>query len=272
MPARRSALIAAAVLGIAATRVRAQDNYEIQVYGSQTVDAGRTMVELHSNFTPTGSLTTADGTYPTNHAFHETLEITHGLNDWSELGFYLFNSVRSGQGWQFVGSHIRPRVRAPESWGWPFGASLSAEVGYQREQFSPDTWSLELRPIIDKQIGRWYGSFNPTLERALKGPGTSEGLGFSPNATVGADVSKKVNLALEYYGAMGSITGFAPLAEQEHVLFAATNLDLGPDWEFNFGYGQALTGAGDRRVVKMILGRRVGHAAEKAPQAPHSPN
>jgi hypothetical protein len=29
----------------------AQDNYEIQVYGSETVPAGSTMVELHSNYT-----------------------------------------------------------------------------------------------------------------------------------------------------------------------------------------------------------------------------
>ena len=30
---------------------RAQDNYEIQVYGADTVEKGKTMVELHSNFT-----------------------------------------------------------------------------------------------------------------------------------------------------------------------------------------------------------------------------
>ena len=29
----------------------AQDNYEIQVYGADTVEPGSTMVELHSNFT-----------------------------------------------------------------------------------------------------------------------------------------------------------------------------------------------------------------------------
>src|SRR5947207_11497312 len=32
-------------------RLCAQDNYEIQVYGSETVPAGATMVELHSNIT-----------------------------------------------------------------------------------------------------------------------------------------------------------------------------------------------------------------------------
>ena len=34
----------------AAFAARAQDNYEIQVYGSETVEKGHTMVELHGNF------------------------------------------------------------------------------------------------------------------------------------------------------------------------------------------------------------------------------
>jgi hypothetical protein len=43
-----------------AALARAQDNYEIQVYGSDTVSPRRTMVELHSNFTADGSKTAED--------------------------------------------------------------------------------------------------------------------------------------------------------------------------------------------------------------------
>jgi len=107
----------------------AQDNYEIQVYGSETQAPHSTMVEFHSNFTFEGSKTTTDGTYATNHAFHETIEITQGFNDWFETGFYIFTSARAGQGWQYVGSHVRPRFRAPEKWHWPVGVSLSQEIG-----------------------------------------------------------------------------------------------------------------------------------------------
>ena len=83
------------------------------------------MVELHSNFTIDGSKTVQDGVFPTNHAEHETIEITHGFNDWFEVGFYIFTSERSGQGLQWVGDHIRPRVRIPKKWNWPVGLSLS---------------------------------------------------------------------------------------------------------------------------------------------------
>ena len=59
--------------------LRAQDNYEIQVYASDTVAPGKVMVELHSNFTFEGEKQTTDGVRPTEHAFHETLEITRGF-------------------------------------------------------------------------------------------------------------------------------------------------------------------------------------------------
>ena len=38
------------------------------------------MVELHSNFTVEGSKTVTDGVLPSNHAMHETLEITQGYH------------------------------------------------------------------------------------------------------------------------------------------------------------------------------------------------
>ncbi len=257
----RRALGVVAVLAAAAfaSPAMAQDNYEIQVYGAETVARGVTMFELHSNFTIDGSkLGSSDGLSPTNHAMHETLEITHGLNDWSEIGFYWFTSVPAGQSWQWVGSHIRPRFRIPESWGWPVGVSISQEVGYTKASFTGDTWTYELRPIIDKQMGPWYWSINPALEKSLRGPTANQAFAFSPNVDVGYDVTKRVNLSLEYYGAMGPINQFDPLKEQQHQIFLATNLDFGPDWEFNLGYGTTLTAGGDKKLLKMILGRRVG--------------
>ena len=71
----------------------AQGNFEIQVYGSETVEPGTTMVELHSNVAIKGTTTKEDGIFPTQHAAHETIEITHGFTPWFETGFYLFTSI-----------------------------------------------------------------------------------------------------------------------------------------------------------------------------------
>jgi len=220
---------------------RAQDNYEIQVYGSETVAPGRTMVELHNNYTISGSKDRMGSLLPTDGAWHETVEITQGWTSWFETGFYIFTSVPRNTGWNWVGDHIRPRVRAPESWGWPFGASLSMEFGYQRPAFSQDTWTLEIRPIIDKQLGPWYLAFNPTFDRSFHGPGVTQDISFSPNFKVGYDLTKRINAGVEYYGSLGPVTGLDPLQDQQQQIIPAIDLNLGPNWEFNFGIGVGLT-------------------------------
>ena len=247
-----------ALLAFCAGVACAQGSYEIQVYGSDLVDPGATMVELHSNFTFEGVKAVVDGMYPTSHQLHETVEITHGFNDWFELGFYVFTSADDRVGWQWVGDHIRPRVRVPEDWKWPVGVSLSLEAGYQRAVYSPDTWTMEIRPIVDKTLGKLYLCFNPTLDRSFHGPSVPEGLVFSPNVKVGYDVTKVVNAGFEYYGSVGPVTGFDPLRDQQQQIFAVTDLNFSKDWEFNFGVGMGLTGGSDHILVKMIIGRRFG--------------
>ena len=235
---------------------QAQDNYEIQVYGSETVAPRSTMVEIHSNFTVEGSKTVQDGMLPTNHAMHETLEVTQGIKDWAEVGFYVFSSIQPDGGWQWVGDHIRPRVRIPEGWHWPVGVSLSMEVGYQRPEFSPDTWTWEIRPIVDKKVGRWYWSINPTLDRSFHGPSVNQGVEFSPNAKVSYDLTKKIAGGLEYYATYGPLSGFDPLREQQQQFFPVIDVDFAPQWEFNFGVGLGATRATDHLIVKCIVGRR----------------
>jgi len=241
-------VLAAAALG--------QDNYEIQVYPADTVEPRSTMVELHSNFTIDGRKTVEDGVLPTNHALHETLEITHGFNSWFETGFYIFSSIQPDGGWQFVGSHIRPRVRVPEKWHWPVGVSVSTEFGYVRPSFSADTWTWEIRPIVDKTLGRWYLAFNPALEKSFRGPAQKSGMEFAPAFKFSYDVFKKASVGLEYYGGLGPIGNFDPLREQEQQIVPSIDLDLGPNWEFNAGVGVGTTRSTDRLLLKMILGYR----------------
>jgi hypothetical protein len=62
--------------------------------------------------------------------------------------------IQPGEGWEWMGDHIRPRVAVPADWHWLVGLSLSREIGYQRRSCSEDEWTWELRPIIDKQWGR----------------------------------------------------------------------------------------------------------------------
>ena len=252
----RHFIAATILLASCAAGLRAQGNYEVQVYGSDLVPPHVTMVELHSNFTVSGTKGVEGGVLPTNHAEHETVEITHGFNDWFECGLYIFTSIQPDYGWVYVGSHIRPRFTVPERYHLPVGLSISNEIGWQRPNISPDTWTWEMRPIVDKKIDRWYLAFNPSLDRSFHGPAEKNGFEFSPNAKFSFDVTKKVAVGMEYYAAYGSITGFDPLRDQEQQFLPAVDIDFGKNWEFNFGVGIGVTQATDHLLVKAILGYR----------------
>jgi hypothetical protein len=115
---------------------------------------------------------------------------------------------------------------------------------------------MELRPIIDKQIKRWYLSFNPTVDKSFKGANSNKGWEFSPNFKVGYDFTKKINAGVEYYGVLGPISGFDPVKDQEQQIVPAIDLNLSPQWEFNFGVGVGVTRGTDHLLAKMIIGRR----------------
>ena len=266
-PIRRALFIFSFGL-LCAIAAAAQDNYEIQVYAADTVEPRATMVELHSNFTFQGRKNFEDGVAPTNHALHETLEITHGWNKWFETGFYVFTAAEPHEGWQYVGSHIRPRVRVPEEWHWPVGISVSTEFGYVRPLYSADTWTWEIRPIVDKKIGKVYLGFNPAFEKSFRGPAQNTGWAFAPGAKFSYDIPfscargaggghcKTASVGFEYYGGLGPVGNFDPLSEQEHQVFAAVDLDVSPKWEINFGPGWGGTRSTDHFLFKTIVGYR----------------
>ena len=242
---------------LAAAGGYAQDNYEIQVYGSQTQLPGSTMFELHSNYTFNGAKNVSDGVLPSNHALHETLEITTGISSIFEIGVYLFTAYIPGHGYQVVGSHLRPRIMAPASWKLPVGLSLSTEIGYQKPDFSSSTWSIELRPIIDKQWNKWYASFNPTLGISLKSSYEKSTPTFEPNLKVYYNLFRNAGIGIEYYGDIGYVNSLEKFPEQSDALFISYDMLNNAKWEFNMGAGFGLTSATDRFVFKVIIGRRV---------------
>jgi len=249
-------LTALIILSLIGKIASAQDNYEIQVYGSETMTKKYTMVELHSNFTGNGTTLIDKGVRPTNQVVHETIEITHGWNDWLETGFYFFNSFGSDNRTAYVGSHIRPRVMLPTKYHFPVGLSLSMEVGYQKLQFSEDDWSIEIRPIIDKKINKLYLCFNPVFDKSIHGANASSGYDFTPNAKISYDITRIFSPGLEYYGAIGGLNNFLPKQQQQHNLFLSLDADVDPNWEINIGYGLGLNNSTDNDIFKCIVGYR----------------
>jgi hypothetical protein len=256
LPSR--ALVAAFLaVSASAARATAQDLFEIQVYPYETVAPGETMVEFHTNFIPSGTHDTADGVYANHHQFHETLEVTHGWTPYFETGFYLETAPYvPGAGAKFVGWHIRPRFRLPDSPSFPFKVSISFEYAFNQTQFDPNAQTLEVRPIFERERGRLYLSINPDLSVAVKGPEAGSAPAFEPDVKIGWGFSKEITAGVEYYAETGPVRHFEPLADQHHIVFPALDLNVSPDWELNFGVGRGLTNTTEHWIVKAIVGYR----------------
>jgi len=233
-------------------RVAAQDDYEIQVYQSETTEKGYTLFELHSNYTPVGNKQYSDKIFPSDKILHETLEITHGFSDIFELGVYFFNAIGSNGRSGYGGSHIRPRIRAPESWNLPVGLSLGSEIGYQRIGFFNNHWLFEIHPIIDKEFGRFCIAINPTFDWNID---KSNDFEFNPCLMTSYKINKKADLRLEWYSGYGPVQNIVPWEQQHQVLFVATDIDFGNNWEFNAGIGRGLNSTTDPWIIKCIVGR-----------------
>jgi len=226
----------------------AQDAGEIQVYGSATIPKYTTMIELHSNYTITGPK--ANQNY---HPFLQTIEVTTGISENLELGFYIFTYNNNGK-LQYTGSHIRPRVKAPDEWHLPVGLSLSSEIGFDIDPTNNNyDWGTEIRPIIDKTIGAHYLSFNPSVGISF----TNKEYLFAPNFKYAYSATKKANLGFEYYGNTGNIFNPFKLPEQEHQLYLVLDLFIHPLYEFNLGIGKGLTDVSNGTTIKCYVGRRI---------------
>ncbi len=233
----------------------AQADNEIQVYASPTIQHKWTIFELHSNYTPKGSKYLTDP--KSAHWINETLEITHGAGKNFELGFYTFTGFAPGGGFQYLGNQIRPRVTVPEQWKWSVGASLSVEFGFFRPTDTSDFfWQGEIRPIIDKTIGNWYFAFNPNMDFVVSGD--NKGIGISPQFKTVYTIQQKLGIGIEYYGGLGNFNNILPAKMQEHIIGPMIDLYVDPRWEVNAGMLFGLTKNSNQRIVKLLLGRRIG--------------
>jgi hypothetical protein len=107
---------------------------------------------------------------PTNHAEHETIEITQGINDWSEVGFYIFTSEQSG-----LGRAVGRRPHPP-----PCPRAGKVALAGRRQPLHRSR--LPARSLLARHLdlgdsphrrqttGRWYFAVNPALERTWHGP------------------------------------------------------------------------------------------------------
>jgi hypothetical protein len=226
--------------------IYAQDSFEVQVYESDLVPVNHYELDMHNIFVERGS-TQWDGTVaPSNQQEHLAFEFTRGVTNYFEMGSYLLFANRQGEREEFAGFRLRPRVKAPDAWNLPVGLSLSAEIGFPQLQYEPNHVTLEIRPIIDKSIGRWKFDINPIMTFAFNGPEASQGMGLEPEGMIAYEIiPDQFRFMLEYYSALGPARHLLPTDEQVHLLYPKIEYAFSDVFVVNAGFGEGLTRASD---------------------------
>lgn len=232
-----------------ATYGRAQDPFEIHVYEYEPMPLGAYSLEAHLNFDPQGTTEREGRLLPTRRQTHLTLEPTFGISKTFAVGFMFLNAWEPGYNPQFAGWRVLPHFYAPESWHLPFRLGLVSEFSFQSGRYEENTRRVEIRPILDRQLGRWQLVFNPVFERALHGPGTAHGWNFEPAGLLRRK-HKHFSPSVEYYGEIESITSRPHAQPEVHQIFVGGDWEADESFIINFGAGFDLGGRGPGIVAK----------------------
>jgi hypothetical protein len=193
-----------ALLFLTAT-VRAQDDFEIQVYDYEITEKNHGSFELHLN-------AFADGTS------HFTLEPHMGLLTWLEAGAYFETQLNPDGSFHYGGVKLRLKGRVPRRL---HGFGLALNVEWSSE---PSGMGGELRPIVDFEWKRLYLSVNPIVTFS------GEGVDFEPAVKIAIRVVKPLALGAEYYGTVTA--GIQRLFGVLDAVYGKIGLNLGAGYSW----------------------------------------
>jgi hypothetical protein len=230
------------------------DPWEFEVYPYQTLERG--MVELESLNSVvakghrSGDSGTSGGTLPSQSMWRTAFELTYGLTDRIETAAYLNLAKASGHGLQYAGSKFRLRGGLFDQGRLPLDLGWYMELDSHRvPNFDDQKLELELRPIIQRDVGNFSIMLNPIFEKVLDGHDRHKGFEFGYAAGIYYRWISSLSPGIEFYGGIGNIDGTDP-AKQQHYIFPVIRGALSHGIEYQFGAGFGLTRGSDPVILK----------------------
>jgi hypothetical protein len=231
------------------------DPWEFENYPYATLSRG--MVELETdnavvaNGHNHGGNGTARGTFPSQGRWYNGNSLNYGLTDRIEVASYLNFTQPRGHGFWWAGDKLRVRGRLFDEDVLPVNLGWYAEMEWHKTpQFDDADLELELKPIIEKDFGRFALIINPIFEKSLYGRGHDQGFEFGYRNGAYYRWRRYFSPGVEVYGGIGLINDSNPLRAQQHYVFPVIWGQLPYGIEYNLGPGFGLTRGSDHVLVK----------------------
>lgn len=222
--------------------------YELTVYSDDIAAPGET--ELETTFSVARPRSAAVSTSPVGQML---LEVTHGLAPGLAIGIELpavyTSQTRKLQGMAMELHYVAPHNKAG---GWFWG--VRGGLGRIASVYEDDTaLSVEINPIIGYRGAGHRLLFNPSVEKALRGP--ERALRFEPSAKWAVRASGRTELGLEYFADWGPTRQLLPPPRRNETLYLVWD-HKAAFGSVSVGLGQALrprAGSDDKWVLKLGL-------------------
>jgi hypothetical protein len=256
---KSSRFVLGVLLLLPAAAMAQVDPFEFEVYPYQTTGHGVLEIESLNSVVADGhsesDAGTSSGEFPSNHMYRTALEVTYGLGQKLEVAAYLNLAHPNGEELQYAGSKFRLRGSLFEQGQLPVDLGWYAELEWNRTpQFDDSELELDLRPIIEKDIGRFALALNPKFEKAIfVGPDKNKGFEFGYVAGLYYSTLRWLSPGVEFYGGIGLLDDSDPLHEQQHYIFPVLRGELPGGLEYNLGPGIGLTRGSDQVIVKFNI-------------------
>lgn len=185
--------------------------------------------------------------------WRHTIEAEYGITDRWTIAYYADFEKPRGEALEYVQSRaVFLRYRLFEPGQRFFDPTIYFEYYIPYHRFSENE-KLEIRVILEKNIGPIQIKLNPIFDKHLSGGEVEEGLEFEYGAGIYIKGLGAIRPGLEFFGKMGEIGSLKSPDEQEHFIFPAVKIGLPRNFDVEFGVGFGLTRQSDDLVFKGIF-------------------
>jgi len=180
-------------------------------------------------------------------------EIEYGISDRLTVALYFDFEDPAGESLKYFRTRaVFLRYRFAEKGKFFFDPAIYVEYYIPKKDYK-DYEELEVRLILEKDLGNFRIDLNPKFEKKTSGSKVNQGIEF--NYSVGVYYRKYHNIqpGIEFHGKMGEISDLKPWEEQRHVIFPTIDFRFGPGFHWHPGAGFGLTGTSDSLTLKSIF-------------------
>jgi hypothetical protein len=235
-----------------------------KVYGYQPTEAGEIEAAMWNSF-----IASSDVDYSffgerlsRQGLFAHSLEVEYGLsNKWGIAAYLDFEDPKGGSLKHIRTKGLMAHYRFFEKGSRPVDIGIYLEYIFHNRDYE-NAEELELRLILEKDVGAFRVDFNPIFEKKTSGPEVDEGVEFNYalgiyylNNGEGIYFTKNlmVQPGIEFYGKMGEFSHLKKWDNQRHYIFPTVDLFIGKRLHWHTGLGLGLTKASDKITFKSIL-------------------